>query len=244
MNQKFKLNSLRTCSIIFTAVFVASCGTDVPPPAPTTSAKLHDELQSLVDNGLMPGAVVLIADRDSVLDKIVVGFQDIAEGLPMSEGTIFRLYSMSKPITSVATMTLVEDGSLALDQAVDEILPDFKDMRVYESGTLDDMVTVPVDRPITISDLLTHTAGITYHFTGTTPVHEYYRKYGVLRDTPVGRSPEDGEPAHSLDELVARLGKAPMLNQPGTEFAYSYSTTVLGGVIERVSGKTLDEFLQ
>jgi CubicO group peptidase (beta-lactamase class C family) len=192
----------------------------------------------------MPGAVVLIADRDSVLDKIVVGFQDIAEGLPMSEGTIFRLYSMSKPITSVATMMLVEDGSLALDQAVDEILPDFKDMRVYESGTLDDLVTVPVDRPITISDLLTHTAGITYHFTGTTPVHEYYRKYGVLRDTPVGRSPEDGEPAHSLDELVARLGKAPMLNQPGTEFAYSYSTTVLGGVIERVSGKTLDVFLQ
>jgi len=192
----------------------------------------------------MPGAVAFIADRDAVIEKVVVGYRDLAESKPMTEDTIFRLYSMSKPITSVAVMMLVEDGALTLDQPAEEILPEFRDMRVYESGTLDDMVTVPADRAITIRDLLTHTSGITYHFTGTTPVHQYYRKYGVLRDTPVGRTPADGEPAHSLDELVARIGKAPMLHQPGAEFAYSYSTTVLGAVIERISGKRLDVFLQ
>ncbi|HZD52693.1 MAG TPA: serine hydrolase domain-containing protein [Woeseiaceae bacterium] len=212
--------------------------------APARHAGLRGDLQVLVDERAMPGAVVLIADHDTVVEKVVVGYRDVAESKPMTEDTIFRLYSMSKPITSVAVMILVEDGALALDQPVNEILPEFRHMRVYERGTLEDMVTVPANRPITISDLLTHRSGITYHFTGTTPVHRYYRKYGVLRDTPVGRTLEDGEPAHSLDELVARIAKAPLLHQPGTEFAYSYSTTVLGAVIERVSGKTLDVFLQ
>jgi CubicO group peptidase (beta-lactamase class C family) len=117
-------------------------------------------------------------------------------------------------------------------------------MRVYRSGSLEDMTTEPVERSITIRDLLLHKAGITYHFTGTTPVHQYYRKYGVMRDTPVGRTPTDGEPARSLDELVAKLGKAPMLYQPGKTFAYSYSTTVLGAVIQRVSSQSLDVFLR
>jgi CubicO group peptidase (beta-lactamase class C family) len=105
------------------------------------------------------------------------------------------------------------------------------------------MVTAPAKRPITIADLLTHRSGITYHFTGTTPVHQYYRKHGVMRDTPVGRMPGDGAPARSLDELVARIGKAPLLHQPGETFAYSYSTTMLGAVIERVSGERLDRYL-
>jgi CubicO group peptidase (beta-lactamase class C family) len=105
-------------------------------------------------------------------------------------------------------------------------------------------VTAPVARPITIADLLTHTAGITYHFTGNTPVHQYYRKHGVMRDTPVGRTPQDGPPARTLDELVARLGRAPMLHQPGEQFAYSYSTTALGAIVERVSGERLDRYLE
>jgi CubicO group peptidase (beta-lactamase class C family) len=197
-----------------------------------------------VDDGAMPGAVALIARDDEVLASAVIGFRDIAESKTMTRDTIFRLYSMSKPITSVAIMMLVEDGSLALDQPVEKILPEFSNMRVYVSGTLEDMTTVPVERPMTIRDLLLHKSGVTYHFTGTTPAHQYYRKYGVMRDTPVGRTPEDGEPAHSLDELVARLGKAPMLHQPGTTFAYSYSTTVLGAVVERVSAQSLDRFLE
>ena len=243
MNHGTRLNTTRRW-LILVAIALLSCRADDRAEVPGGRAGLRGDLQALVDEGAMPGAVAFIADRDAVIEKVVVGYRDLAESKPMTEDTIFRLYSMSKPITSVAVMMLVEDGALTLDQPADEILPEFRDMRVYESGTLDDMVTVPADRPITVRDLLTHTSGITYHFTGTTPVHQYYRKYGVLRDTPVGRTPADGEPAHSLEELVARIGKAPMLHQPGAEFAYSYSTTVLGAVIERVSGKRLDVFLQ
>jgi CubicO group peptidase (beta-lactamase class C family) len=243
MNHGTRLNGTRRW-LIFVAIALLSCRADDRAEVPAGRAGLRGDLQALVDEGAMPGAVAFIADRDAVIEKVVVGYRDLAESKPMTEDTIFRLYSMSKPITSVAVMMLVEDGALTLDQPADEILPEFRDIRVYESGTLDDMVTVPADRPVTIRDLLTHTSGITYHFTGTTPVHQYYRKYGVLRDTPVGRTPADGEPAHSLDELVARIGKAPMLHQPGAEFAYSSSTTVLGAVIERVSGKRLDVLLQ
>jgi CubicO group peptidase (beta-lactamase class C family) len=106
------------------------------------------------------------------------------------------------------------------------------------------MKTVPVRRPITIADLLSHSSGIAYHFTGETPVHQYYRRNGVMRDTPVGRLPTDGPPAKTLDELVARIGKAPMLRQPGEAFDYSYSTTMLGAVVERASGQRLDAALQ
>jgi CubicO group peptidase (beta-lactamase class C family) len=141
-------------------------------------------------------------------------------------------------------MMLVERGKLALDQSLESIIPSFKNGRVYVSGDLDDMATEPVRRPITVADLLTHASGLTYHFGGDGPVHRYYRVNGVLRNTPVGRSPIDGEPAATLDVLVERLSKAPLIHHPGESFEYSYSTTVLGAVIERVSGQRLDVFLR
>lgn len=227
-----------TRSILVMLAVLGACG-----QAPAASDRLTRELEGLVTEGIMPGAVTLIVDDDEVVASSVVGVRDVAAGEPMTEDTIFRLYSMSKPITSVAIMMLVEEGKLTLDQAAHTVLPELADMRVYQSGADDDMVTVPASRPMTVEDLLLHQSGLTYHFTGTTPVHRYYRRHGVLRDTPVGRTPEDGEPARSLDELVARLGRAPMLHHPGETFAYSYSTTVLGAIIERVSGRRLDAFL-
>ncbi len=220
---------------------VQGCGKAEPDTG--TAATLDAVLEELVAQQVLPGAVALVVDDNKVVATGVAGWRDIADQRPMTEDTIFRWYSMSKPITSVAIMMLVEEGKLGLDQAVSSILPEFRDMRVYKSGNLDNMVTVATEREMTIEDLLLHTSGITYHFTGDGPVHQYYRKFGVMRDTPVGRTPEDGEPAATLDELVARLGAAPMLHQPGETFAYSYSTTVLGAVIERVSGQTLDVFL-
>ncbi len=97
---------------------------------------------------------------------------------------------------------------------------------------------------MTIADLLTHEAGLTYHFTGTSVVHQYYRKYGVKRDTPVGTLPTDGAPAKNLQQLSERLAKAPLLHHPGERFSYSYSTTLLGHIIEAISGKRLDDYLQ
>ncbi|HWW59066.1 MAG TPA: serine hydrolase domain-containing protein [Sphingopyxis sp.] len=206
--------------------------------------QLRADLDRAVADGRIPGAIAIIVKGDRRLADVTVGYSDVAAKEPLRHDAIFRLYSMSKPVTSVAIMMLAERGKLRLDDPVAKYLPEWRDMRVYASGGLDDMVTEPVRRPVTIADLLTHSGGITYHFTGETPVHQYYRKYGVMRDTPVGRMPGDGAPARTLDELVARLGRAPMLHQPGETFAYSYSTTVLGAVIERASGQKLDRFLK
>jgi feruloyl esterase len=209
---------------------------------PAAGFHLDRNLSTLVDEGGIPGAVALLA-RDGEVVASVVGWRDVSAAKPMTEDAIFRLYSMSKPITSVAIMMLAEQRALALDDPVAAFLPELAELRVYAGGDVETLVTEPARHSPTIAELLTHTSGITYHFTGATPVHAWYRKHGVLRDTPVGRSPEDGPPARSLDELVRRIGEAPLLHQPGERFAYSYSTTVLGAVIERVSGQPLDVFL-
>ncbi len=234
----------RLAAVALACAVAASCAQESPSPGDAVGDRLRGALQTLVDEGDLPGAVVLIAGDGEIVAQAVAGSRDIAAHKPMTEDTIFRLYSMSKPIASVAVMMLVEEGLLSLDMPVERLLPELSNLRVYEAGGVDDMTTVPAARSITIDDLLTHRSGITYHFTGATPVHQYYRKYGVMRDTPVGRTPEDGPPARSLDELVERLGHAPLLHQPGAEFAYSYSTTVLGAVIERATGMTLDAALE
>jgi len=223
-----------TLTLLLVAGFV-----DAQPAPPS----LDGSLQALVDEGAIPGAVALFAREGKVVTRSVVGWRDVAASKPMTEETIFRLYSMSKPITSIAILMLAEDGSLSLDDPVDAFLPELADLRVYVSGDVESIVTEPARHRPTIAELLTHSSGITYHFTGTTPVHAWYRRHGVLRDTPVGRTPEDGPPARSLDELVRRIGGAPLLHQPGEQFAYSYSTTVLGAVIERIGGRSLDVFL-
>ena len=232
--------------VLVSAALVAGTPAAGQTAAMTSSAEeqLESDLQVAVDDGRIPGAIAIIVKGDRRLADVTVGFSDIAAKTRLRHDAIFRLYSMSKPITSVAIMMLAERGKLRLDDPAEKYLPEWRDMRVYVSGGLDDMVTEPARRPVTIADLLTHTAGITYHFTGETPVHLYYRKYGVMRDTPVGRLPGDGPPARTLDELVARLGRAPMLHQPGETFAYSYSTTVLGAIVERASGQRLDQFLK
>ena len=205
---------------------------------------LAEQLDQLVSQGLMPGSVTYIVKDGEVQFHHINGYQDIATKTPIDDNTLFRWYSMSKPITSVAIMMLQDAGKLSVNDPLEKYLPEFKNLRVYASGELDNMHTVPATRAVTIDDLLAHKSGLTYHFTGTTPVHQYYRKYGVKRDTPVGSLPTDGAPAKNLQQLSERLGKAPLLHQPGERFTYSYSTTVLGHVIEQVSGMPLDRFLQ
>jgi CubicO group peptidase (beta-lactamase class C family) len=201
-------------------------------------------VRELIAEGVIPGAVLLIGRGAQLLHHDVAGWQDVGSRTPMRRDTIFRYYSMSKPIASIAIMALVEQRRLKLDDPVERTLPELANLRVYMSGGLSDMQTVPAERSITIADLLTHRSGITYHFAGEGPVHQYYRAHGVMRDTPVGRRPTDAPPAPDLAELVRRIGQAPLLHQPGTRFAYSYSTTVLGAVIERVTGQRLDLALE
>lgn len=217
---------------------------EIGPTEISIGEDVRRSLERLVADRLLPGATVVIAHDDRVLVDVTVGYADLERREPLRRDALFRLYSMSKPITSVAIMMLAEQGKLSLRDPAEKYLPELRHVRVYASGGLDDMQTVPLDRPITGEDLLTHNSGIAYHFTGNSPVHQYYRRHGVMRDTPVGRMPGDGPPARSLDELVERIGKAPLLHQPGDGFHYSYSTTVLGAIIERVTGRRLDEALQ
>jgi CubicO group peptidase (beta-lactamase class C family) len=209
-----------------------------------TEAALRASLAEMVDTGHLPNAQVMISRHGKLLVDFRLGHLDLEDRVPLPRGAVFRLYSMTKPVTSVAAMMLVEDGRLSLDDPVSRFLPEFADMRVYASGGLDDLRTVPAARPVTVRDLLTHSSGLTYQFMGNGPVPQYYRRHGAMRDTVVGRQPADAAPAADLDELVARLGKAPLLHQPGTRFSYGYSTTVLGALVAHVSGMSLDAFLK
>lgn len=242
MNRLFQLipkgiNSL-LCGVTIGAVLIN------PAFAEERFDRLTNQLDQLVEDGVMPGSITYVMEQGKMSFHYVNGYQDRQHKIPMSNDTLFRLYSMSKPITSVAIMLLQEAGILSVNDPVEKFIPEFKDVRVYVSGDLDDMVTEPLKRSITIGDLLAHKSGITYHFTGTTPVHQYYRKYGVKRDTPVGSLPTDGAPAKNLAQLTERLAKAPLLHQPGERFTYSYSTTLLGRIIELVSGQSLDVYLK
>src|SRR5262249_1885779 len=145
----------------------------------------------------------------------------------MKPDALIRIYSMTKPITSVAVMMLVEDGKIGLDDPVAKYLPEFADRRVHP-GKGDD--TAPAARDVTVRDLLRHTAGLTSGVFGNALGDELYKKAGVLAPTDSSR------------DLVAKLGKLPLMFQPGTRWHYSVATDVLGRIVEVVSGKPLDEF--
>jgi len=207
-------------------------------------AELRAGLAQMIEAGELPNAQVIIAQGDDELVRFRLGSLDVESGEPLPEDAIFRLYSMTKPITTVAAMMLVEEGRIAIDAPIERYIPEMAGLRVYESGDVDHMVTVPVERPVTIRDLLTHSAGFTYNFMGDTPVHQYYRRHGVMRGGGVGRQPGDAPPAASMQELIDRLAAAPLLHQPGERFSYGNSTGVLGVVVERASGMKLDEFFR
>jgi CubicO group peptidase (beta-lactamase class C family) len=152
-----------------------------------------------------------------------------AKGEALQPDAIFRIYSMSKPITSVAALMLVEEGKLKLDEPVSHYLTEFKGLRVH---TLKGEETVPAAREMTVRDLMRHTSGLTYSFSGDTPVERLYTANKI------------GDRGDSLVDMVAKLGKLPLKYQPGTHFNYSHSTDVLGRVIEVASGKPFDEFLR
>lgn len=235
----FSKRILTTCCTV-----IASVALSFPGMAEDRFETLSEQLDTLVADGVMPGSITYIIENGKIAYHHINGYQDLNSNTPLQDNTLFRLYSMSKPITSVAIMRLQEAGKLSVDDPVEKYIPAFKDVQVYVSGPLENMLTEPPKRPMTIGDLLAHKSGITYHFTGTTVVHEYYRKYGVKRDTPVGSLPTDGAPAKNLAQLTERLAKAPLLHQPGERFTYSYSTTLLGRIIELVTGESLDQYLK
>lgn len=177
-----------------------------------------------VDAGLLSGAVTLVWHRGAVVQVNEIGFSDIEAKLPMKRDTIFRVASMTKPVTVAAAMSLVEEGVLALSDPISRWLPEMADMRVLAdpAGPLDN--TVPAHRPITVEDLMTHRSGLAYAFSVPGPISRAYGTVSLRQDQ---------------DDWLAEVAGLPLVHQPGERLTYSQSTEVLGIVLSRVAGQPL-----
>jgi len=223
---------------------VAASAADLPTATPeevglssSRLARITETLRADVEAGRIPGAVVIVARKGRIAYAEAVGFRDKAAGSRMTMDSIFRIASMTKPMVSVATMMLYEDGRLFVSDPISKYIPALGKMQVGVER-IDPMTgksvlaLVPADREMTIQDLLRHTSGLTYGNRGTTLIHQAY---------PTSSSAASRE--ITSEEFIARLGKAPLLFQPGTKWEYSFSSDVLGRVVEVVSGKSLGVFL-
>ncbi|HWA11870.1 MAG TPA: serine hydrolase domain-containing protein [Burkholderiales bacterium] len=201
-------------------------------------ALIDAAMQRAVDSGELPGAVVFIARGGKLAYAKSFGWQDKLNNVPMRNDSIFRLYSMTKPIVSVAAMMLVEEGRLGLQEPVSKYIPEMKDMKVGIEETdastgIPGLRLVPARRPITVQDLMRHTSGFTYGVLGPpTAIRKMYNDAGIFSQKWV------------LADFVKALAKMPLMFEPGTAWEYGHSTDVLGRVIEVASGQALDRFLK
>ncbi len=186
-----------------------------------------------VEDGRLPGWLILVARGGRIVHLGVCGQRDVEASLPVERDTIFRAYSMTKPITSVAAMMLYEEGAFELKDPVRRFIPSFADVRVYRSGSAMNPVTEPAAEPLRIWNLLTHTSGLTYGFHHAHPVDAMYRSAGYEWSSP---------PGVDLADACDLWASLPLLFQPGREWNYGVSTDVLGRVVEVVAGEPLDRF--
>jgi len=185
-----------------------------------------------IDTGKLAGMVSLVARRGEVAHLAAFGRADVDAGTPMATDTIFRIYSMTKPIVSVALLTLYEEGLFQLDDPVSRFIPSWANLRVWSDGTPDSWTTTFPEREMQIRDLLTHTSGLTYGFMNRHPIDALYRRRGVER-----------EGAANLQEMIDKLAELPLRFSPGSQWSYSVATDVCGYLCEVISGKPLDRFL-
>ena len=219
----------------------------VPPaqaqPAPTAEPtavglsaerleRVSDVMRPYVEDNRVAGLMTMVYRRGEVAHFRAYGERDRQTGAPMTPNTLFRIYSMTKPITTVAALMLYEEGHFQLDDPVAEYLPAFEGVQVYDTTAAGAPTRVPPRRPMTIQDLMRHTSGLTYGVFGNTPVDSMYRAAGVL----------GGD--RTLAATVDTLATLPLLHQPGTQWHYSVSTDVLGRLVEVVSGQSLDTFFR
>lgn len=214
--------------------------TDLPRAAPESVgmtsaglAALRAELDRLVAHGEFPGVTAMVARRGKVVFAHAAGLLDVQTGAAARLDSLMRVYSMTKPVTSVAAMMLVEDGELGLDDPVARFFPKWKNMTVLGA---DGETRVPAERPVTARHLLTQTAGLAYGYDGDSVVDRLYREAGLISDWDYL--------ARDTRELVTKLADIPLLFHPGARWHYGFSTDVLGHLVERASGKPLDAFFR
>jgi CubicO group peptidase (beta-lactamase class C family) len=204
-------------------------------PSPERLARISEVIQSRINARHIPGAVMLIEHDGKVVLEQALGVRDPASGAAMTLDTIFRIYSMTKPVVSVAVMMLVEAGQLLISDPVSKYLPELAGLQVGVEETAEDgskrLKLVPAVREMTVQDLLRHTSGLTYGIFGESLVKAMYREKGIERSSVTNA------------ELVRGLATLPLAYQPGTVWEYSRSTDVLGALVERISGASLDVWL-
>ncbi|MFF1447969.1 serine hydrolase domain-containing protein [Streptomyces sp. NPDC058274] len=200
---------------------------------PKALARLDQHFADEVDEGRLPGFLVAVSRHGQVAHLTTYGHRDRAAGLPVTADTLWRMYSMTKPVTTVAALMLLEEGRLGLADPVARHLPAFADPQVYVEGTGAGVRTRPAGQPLLVRHLLTHTAGLTFGFYHSHPVDALYRAAGLESSVPAGADLE------GACEVYARL---PLQFEPGTRWNYSVATNVLGRLVEVVSGQRLDEF--
>jgi CubicO group peptidase (beta-lactamase class C family) len=231
-------------TLLFAATTTRAQGlpTATPESVGMSSARLaHIKVafQQEIDKGNLPGAVFLVARKGKLVYSDAIGYLNRDAGTPMTKDAIFRLYTMTKPLVSVAAMMLVEDGKMELTDAVSKFLPAMKGMHVSVANADAEFAKVtynlvPAQHEITVQDLLRHTAGFAYaSLTSNTPVKDAYAKAGVDED------PRKLTPA----EEIERMSKAPLVHEPGTVWEYGLATDILGRVVEAASDRRLSEFL-
>ncbi|MBI1761934.1 MAG: serine hydrolase [Acidobacteria bacterium] len=225
---------LRATALVLYALIPVYGQTAAPvkPEAVGLSSERLERINQLfarkIKEGKLVGALTLVARRGKLVHLAAAGQADAEAGRPLKSDAIFRIYSMTKPITTVAAMLLYEEGKFQLDDPLLMYLPEFKDVQVYgENGAL-----VKPKRPIAVRDLMSHTSGLTYGLFGDTPVDRQYRAANLLSGDL------------TLAEFTKKLSALPLLFHPGEQWNYGVSTDVLGRLVEVLSGSTLDEFMR
>ena len=227
----------RIYAVLVLSVIAASASQPVSKPeslgfSTERLQRLHAAIQREVDEQRLAGVTTLLLRHGQVVEQRSYGVKDIASGAPMTNDTIFRIYSMTKPVTGVAMMILYEEGKWLPSDPISKFIPEFAGLKVFKgidpNGTI---LTEPPQHPPTMGELMTHTAGFTYGLFGDTPVDKLYMKANWLGAT-------------SLQDLMHRLAGIPWLYQAGTQWVYSVSMDIQGYIIEKISGQSFPEFMQ
>ena len=209
-----------------------------PEEVGLSSARLDricGHFQRYIDDGKLAGTLTLVARHGEVAFFEPQGHLELERRRPMQRDTVFRIYSMSKPITTVALMMLVEQGLCQLDDPVQRFIPAWEGLRVFVGGNYPTFLTVPVARPMTIRDLLSHTSGLTYGFMERTNVDAAYRSLRIA---------DRSRPDYTLQDMVDTLAELPLEFSPGTRWNYSVATDVAGYLVEVISGQRFDAYLR
>ena len=195
-------------------------------------SRVNKMMQGYIDDGKLASGLTMLARRGETFHFEPYGVLDLESGTPVERDTLFRIYSMTKPITSAAVMMLYEEGHFSLDDPVGKFIPELASMKVYDGMGETGMRLVDQQQPITIRHLLTHTSGLSYGFHQDSPIEQMYREANIT------------DPDSTLQEMAEKLGKLPLVTQPGAKWRYSNATDVLGYLVEVVSGTPFDQYLQ